>query len=142
MSKCRIVNNRRIYKNDFFSHFVWNLFHPNDPIYKGSGFVIHHKDKNPMNDNILNLDKITKSEHNHCHPEKLKNFRNRPMSEEIKLKISKAKMGHFTSDKTKKKISEKMANRRLSESHKRKISLACKKRKRIKGRFLANDVGE
>ena len=39
----------------------WNVAFPNDPILKGQ--FLHHKDENPQNDDISNLQKVTRREH-------------------------------------------------------------------------------
>lgn len=61
LSESRINNGRRYYKSVIFAHIVWNYYHPEDPWEKG--YVIHHKDENPLNDDISNLQKMTKSNH-------------------------------------------------------------------------------
>ena len=49
-------------------------------------------------------------------------FRGRPLSEEHKAKISKAKMGHEVPPEVREAISEKLQGRVLSEDHRRAIS--------------------
>ena len=45
----------------------WNTAHPEDPIYPGSGYCIHHIDFDRDNNNVTNLQKLTLSEHLQTH---------------------------------------------------------------------------
>ena len=71
-------------------------------------WVIHHKDEDPLNNNINNLVFLTKAEHASLHKKGVK------YGEEIKKKMSESRKGenngmygkHF-SEETKKKMSEK-----------------------------------
>lgn len=60
---------RRVYydgkgkKRVKFSRFVWNLYHPNDLIKSGDGYVIHHEDENTLNDHPYNLKKKLRGKH-------------------------------------------------------------------------------
>lgn len=47
------------------SHDVWNYYHPNDPIL--SHEVIHHRNRNPSDDRIENLQKMDDGEHKSFH---------------------------------------------------------------------------
>lgn len=69
LGKVRVGKNGRhgYYKGLFFHHWTWNLYHPEDPKIIGDGMCIHHKDLNPSNDNISNLQKMTNSEHARLH---------------------------------------------------------------------------
>ena len=49
------------------SHDVWNYYHIDDLIMKGDGFVIHHVNKNPEDDRIENLQKMTDFGHRSLH---------------------------------------------------------------------------
>lgn len=72
LTKCKIKRNRYFYKGKCFSHIVWNYYHPEDPWEKG--YVIHHKDRNSLNDNIDNLEKLTDSKHKSLHVLGVNNF--------------------------------------------------------------------
>ena len=95
---------------------VWNENNPNDIIKEGDGYVIHHIDGNPENNDISNLEKMKREDHNTLHhsgrimpieskqklseerKEKYKNIENHPMfgkshSDETKQKISEANSG-------------------------------------------------
>jgi|GEM_PF-4760312 len=48
-----------------FSMAVWNANHPDNLV--GPNEVIHHKDRNKLNDEIENLQKMTKAEHARLH---------------------------------------------------------------------------
>jgi len=41
-----------------YSHYVWNINHPEDPYVPYQGYVIHHKDGNKKNDDPSNLQKV------------------------------------------------------------------------------------
>jgi hypothetical protein len=60
----------RWYKSIRFSWYVWNLYHPDDKMEKGCGQIMHHKNNNTLDDDILNLQKVTRGEHNTIHSEK------------------------------------------------------------------------
>ena len=88
----------------YFSYFVWNLYNPDDIIIQTMGYQIHHKDKDSLNDNINNLEKMSSFKHNSLHhkgkiiSEKQRKqhsefMKKRPISQETKDKISKAHMG-------------------------------------------------
>lgn len=67
--KCWINKNRRVYwdrnkkRRMLFSHFVWNLYHPDDEIKYRDGYNIHHKDENTLNDHPYNLEKLLRGKH-------------------------------------------------------------------------------
>lgn len=46
---------------------VWNYYHLEDLIVLGNGFVIHHINKNPLDNRIENLQKMGDSEHKKMH---------------------------------------------------------------------------
>lgn len=52
------------------SHWVWLQHHPDDPILPGQ--EIHHKDDNRLNDDIDNLEKLWKRDHEALHGERNK----------------------------------------------------------------------
>lgn len=60
----------RWYKSIRFSWFVWNLYHPDDLMVKGCGKLMHHKNNDTLDDDIHNLEKVTRGEHNTIHSEK------------------------------------------------------------------------
>lgn len=77
-------DNRRYYKCQKFTHFTWNLYHPEDPKIKGDGYIIHHDDENPLNDHISNLKKMTNAEHTSLHHSNPPEIVRKRMSERIK----------------------------------------------------------
>jgi len=91
-------------------HKIWNKHNPDDPIVRGDGYVIHHKDENPKNNNIDNLQKMTRGAHHSLH----NSGENHPM------------YGKRHTKKVRKKISEAISGRTLSEIHKKKLSEAKK----------------
>ena len=48
-------------------HKVWNKHNPDNIIVKYDGNVVHHKDGDSMNNDVSNLEKMTKGEHNTLH---------------------------------------------------------------------------
>lgn len=52
---------------------IWNLYHPEDLIMKGDGFIIHHINKNTSDDRIENLQKMDDSGHKRLHAMKTNN---------------------------------------------------------------------
>lgn len=69
--------------------------------------VVHHKDGNKLNNCILNLEAMTKSEHTALHMIGNTNSLGRKHREESKRKVSLAKTGVPRSDKLKKQLSLK-----------------------------------
>jgi len=63
------------------SWYYWNLYHPDDPIKHKDNLEIHHKDFNHSNNDIDNLQKMTRRKHMILH--------GKHMSEETKMKMSK-----------------------------------------------------
>lgn len=70
--------------------FVYNLYNPDDPFIPNSGYVIHHKDGNSLNNDPNNLVKILKEEHDRIHAEDMKGEKNPyySFSEEQKFKFA------------------------------------------------------
>jgi len=86
---------------DYWYRFVW--IQKNGPI--PDGYEVHHKDDNPLNDHISNLECITKKEHKRLHGKK------RVWSEETKQKISESlKANSDLSDIQKKLWEERKAS--------------------------------
>jgi len=92
---------RRFYKGKYWYRVLWDLCNPDQPC---EGFIIHHIDGNELNDDISNLARLTRAEHNKIHNTGI----NR--SEETKQKISLANTGKIRSEETKRKISENHAD--------------------------------
>lgn len=109
-------NERRHYRGQRFAHFTWNLYHPEDPIIKGDGMVIHHKDLNCLNDHISNLQKMTHGDHSRLHSSN--------PSEETRRKKSESHKGLKQSEETKRKRSESLKN--PPEETRKKMSEARK----------------
>lgn len=83
------------------------------------GMVIHHIDKNPLNNSLSNLVYITQNEHVGIHNHDKKGFKH---SEETKRLYSETRKGKTSPNKGK----------HLSEDQKEKLRIACK----------GNNVGE
>lgn len=117
---------RRFYKGNPFAHFTWNLYHYNDKIVGGSGYLIHHKD-----DKIWNLEKMTRSEHmfwhaNHRSIETYQNIsksnKGKKRTEQHKKNYSAAKKGIPKSEEHKNNISKASKGKSKSEEHKNNMS--------------------
>lgn len=132
------------------SHKVWNKHNPHDKIKieRGCGtgnseFAIHHKDGDHNNNDIENLQKVTREKHNSIHKKgntymlgKKGIFKH---TEEYKRKLSKTVKGNKNyffgkkhTEEAKRKISEKAKGHKrrlgaiLSEETKKKISESVK----------------
>ena len=90
---------RRFYKGKYWYRVLWDLCNPDQPC---EGFIIHHIDGNELNDDISNLARLTRAEHNKIHNTGI----NR--SEEAKQKMSLTASNR--SKETKKKLSENHAD--------------------------------
>ena len=121
---CRINNRgRRAYgEKGCFAHFVWNLYHPEDPILEGE--VIHHIDGDKLNDHPDNLQKMPDSEHKSFHMMGNTNCVGRKLSEESKRKMSIAKSG----------VNNPMYGKKFSKESRKKISLGMRRRNDTKFR--------
>ena len=89
------------------------------------GFDIHHIDENKLNNSLSNLVYLTKSEHSKIH--------GKNMSEKTKKKISNKltgrtpwNKGKTLSEETKRKLSESQIGKHFSEETKRKMSASRK----------------
>jgi len=74
---------RRFYRGKYWYRVLWDLMHPDQPC---KNFVIHHIDFNELNDDISNLVRLTRAEHNKIHKT------GKIFSEEHKQKMSQ---NHF-----------------------------------------------
>lgn len=109
-------NGRRLYKSIFFYHWTWNLYNPTNKIFHGDGYVIHHKDENPLNDNINNLQKMTREAHSRLHQT------GKVYSKEIREKMSESTKGIYPSEETKEKMSKShlgLKNAMYGKKHKK-----------------------
>jgi hypothetical protein len=61
----RYTRDNRSGKLIMYATYLWRKHHPEDPILKDEN--IHHKDCDSMNDNLDNLVKLKKSEHDLLH---------------------------------------------------------------------------
>ena len=56
-----------LYKHFPLSHAVWNVYNPSDIITRYDGYVIHHVNKDPSDDDIYNLMKLNYKDHRTIH---------------------------------------------------------------------------
>lgn len=125
---------------------IWNKHYPNDKMerYAKPRFVLHHKDKNPYNNAISNLEKVTYKEHRklheqeHCgrkHTEEFKkrvslrqtennSFAGKKHSEKTKRHWSVIRTGRKLSEEACKKLSAALKGKPKSEEHRKKLSLS------------------
>lgn len=89
---------------------VWNREHPENLKIINDGFIIHHEDENQKNNDPKNLQKMIRGEHTRLH------WSGKNHTEDIKKKISKAKMGQVPWNKGLETSEE--IRRKSSESHK------------------------
>ncbi|MCK4424002.1 MAG: hypothetical protein KAV18_08035 [Candidatus Omnitrophica bacterium] len=85
---------------------AWNYYHPDDPMPQ-KGFVIHHINKNKLDDSKENVEKLTDFEHSRYHMTGNQNGKankGKKCSEEHKEKISIGNKGKKQSEEAKKKI--------------------------------------
>ena len=135
----RIHSNEKGNRGKYLHRLIFEDFYGEIP----SGFYIHHKNGNPLDNCILNLQLMRNKDHSAFHKpseetkqkmrEAHKGEKNpwfgRHHTEESKLKISQANSGekHYLygkhqSEETKLKISESKKGVKLSEEHKNKIA--------------------
>jgi hypothetical protein len=156
--ECQILKDGRRYhhKLGWYSHIVWNFYNSHDLKVKGDGQVIHHKDEDPGNEKIENLQKMKNGEHTILHNtgktysyERKRNIslalsgEKHPMfgnyfSEDHKKKLSLANMGEKNpmygkqhSQESRRKMSEIKMGKHFSEETRMKMS-SSQKRRRLK----------
>lgn len=112
--------------NTYMTHKIWNTAFPEDKISPGDGFVIHHKNEIPKDNETTNLQKMSFSEHSRLHrkgkprPDIL--GKNNPSKrQDVRARISKGVTGNINwvgrkhSKETKRKMSFVQTNRRRME---------------------------
>jgi predicted HicB family RNase H-like nuclease len=87
--ECKVYKDGRRYhkKLGTYAHIVWNLYNPKNQIKRGDKNLVHHKDGNPGNEKIENLQKLTRGKHTILHKE------GKHFSEESKKKMSLSRIG-------------------------------------------------
>lgn len=133
------------------SHKIWNKYNPDNIV--TSGYVIHHKDGNHSNNDILNLELLGHSEHTRLHMIGNLFWLNKNHTEESKLKNKIAHIGKMVgednpmfgirlmgelngfygkkhSNESKQKMSLIKRGKKFTEEHKMKISESNKGKKR------------
>jgi hypothetical protein len=93
--------------------------------------VVNHKDENPSNNCVDNLEWCTVKynvNYGTCKQRMSEAHKGKQLSEEHKRKMSEAKKGKPKSEEHKKKLSEALKGKHLSEEHKKKMSESAKKR--------------
>jgi len=114
-------------------HDLWNRHHPEDLKIDGDGYVIHHIDGNPFNNDIMNLKKMTKAEHTKLHQTGV----SRIMPESQRIKTSQRQKGKGNSFygkkhsiETREHLSKVRTGRHPSEETIKKLSIANTGKKR------------
>ena len=106
--------------------------------YNGPTWHVHHRDGNPLNNDLYNLIYLPQEIHISLeskgrHRSKESRLKNRTAhlgkkaSKETKEKMSKSRKGHLTTDSTKEKISNALKGHSISAESKDKISASLKK---------------
>jgi hypothetical protein len=121
-------------------HKIWNENNQENKIKFGDGFVIHHKDNNPLNNEINNLQKMTNPEHTSLHFKGEKHpFYNKKRPDmmgennpskrlevrkilSLKAKGNKSNLGLHHSEEAKNKMSNSHIGKVFTEEHKKHIS--------------------
>mgnify|MGYP003962686725 CR=1 FL=1 len=110
-----------------YSHYIWNLYNPDDRIDKNSGYNIHHINEDKLDDRIENLQKMLHGEHTRLH------WTGKKHSEKTKKLQSIAKSGenHYCYGKSKpdwvkKKISDGNKGKIVPKHVREKISNSLK----------------
>jgi ribosomal protein S24E len=95
---------------------IWNDHNPDD-LMPDKGFVIHHKDGNPNNNEISNLQKMTDVDHKKLHALKCNHPNTgRKFSKEIRKKLSESHKGQKAWNK----------GTPMKEEVKEKLRISCK----------------
>lgn len=112
------INSKGYYSNYILGDLHRVKFQSEHNIIVPKGYVVHHKDENPKNNDLDNLEMITILEHTILHKTGKK------MSEETKKKLSDALKGRVVPQHVRDKISATEKGRIFSEETKAKISAA------------------
>ena len=91
--KCGRNGERRFYKGKYWHRVLWDLKHPDQPC---KDFDIHHKDFDKLNDNISNLERLTRKEHMKLHMTGKHIGKNNPMYGKHHTKFTKQKISLVT----------------------------------------------
>ena len=128
IARSSISKGRRLvtYKGSarYTSHLIWNMHYPNDPVLPGE--IVHHDNRDKLDDRIENYKKMTKTEHALLHqPERTAGLQKKltgiPRTEEVKKKISDAHTGKVLSQEHCAKLSESHKGNRHSVEAKAKM---------------------
>ena len=125
----KVDDSRNYLNGQPLSHLVWDHYNPNNKWQKG--MIVHHIDKDTLNDHISNLILLTRAEHNVEHHIGNKYFLGKKHSVKTKKKMSEKQKGSNNSmfgkpspmegkkhkETTKVKISETKKNQYVKENH-------------------------
>jgi len=128
--ECKLCDGYKYFNHKALHRELFKLFLLKKGEIIGSEYDIHHRDFNKLNNNVLNLQKLTKSEHSKIHW-KDKNFRNNMSKMKLgNLNPSFRKPGYFLghehTKETKIKISNSMKGKKHAKEVKIKISNSMK----------------
>jgi len=107
---------RRYYKGKYWARVYWDLCNPESPC---KNYDIHHKNENPLDDYIENLERLTRGDHMRLH-----NI-GKHHTESTKQKMSENHMGMLGknhTENTKKKQSLAHIGKKFSEDYKKNMS--------------------
>ena len=111
INKAELSNNRYFIGKTPLPHFIWNLYNPEDKIKPKDGYVIHHKNKIQVDDDIENLQKMTRSAHSSLYTKGISH------SKEHRRKNSESHIGHVVSVQTRRRISRTRKGTCLGEAN-------------------------
>lgn len=120
MTKHKYWNNQKYYLNGNrwfrtknpciqLAHDVWNFYNPTSRIEKGDGNVIHHINKDSLDNRIENLQKMSRGKHTSFHligNGHGKSNKGKVLTKDHKENISKALLGKIFTKEHKENISK------------------------------------
>ena len=153
--KITISEGRNYLNSKRLTHIVWDENNPDD--LRQKWMVIHHIDENPLNDDISNLQLMTKAEHMRLHRtgkinsketrEKISDGnKGKKLSEETLKKMSEFmkgntyRLGQKATEETRKKLSEIHKGRIFTEEHRKNLSLSSKHNKSFLGKTHSEET--
>lgn len=90
-----VKDGMKYYANVMLAKAIWNIYNSNNKSVYNDGSIVHHKDEDKLNDDIDNLQKMTRKEHATLHSKGDKNaMYGKNITEEHRKNLSLAKTGN------------------------------------------------